>query len=135
MKIAVKEAMRNVREHSVPGETAILGDRKITAEWTGKYPCLCHGEWIITLDGEIIELPEEVATDSMNTLIGYETWHFGQDWEEIWEHHEDGLLFEPWLKQNSDWIDPLGLTLPEKRKLYDAISKQDWRHGTCGGCI
>lgn len=26
--------------------------KEISVEWTGSWPCLCHGEWKLTIDGE-----------------------------------------------------------------------------------
>ena len=29
-----------------------MGKRKVVATWTGSYPCLCHGEWMLEVDGK-----------------------------------------------------------------------------------
>jgi hypothetical protein len=111
-----------------------LASHKISVKWTGHWPCLCSGEWIITIDGQQVKLPEDVRSSDMNTYGTYSRWHFGEDWEEIWESYVDGLTFEPWLAENS-WVKDLSLSSAEEQELYDAISEQDWRHGCCGGCI
>ena len=114
---------------------SIPGNRKITAEWTGRSPCLCSGEWIITVGGEKVELPDEVRTRNMGTNDVYCKWHFGEDGREEWDEYEGGLDFEPWLEQNAWWVSRLCLSPAEERALYDAINEQDWRHMSCGGCI
>lgn len=107
----------------------------ITVKWTGSFPCLCHGEWNIVIDGKKVELPEDIATSPMNTRGQYLRWYFADNWAEEWESYEDGLTFEPWLDANREWVDPLGLSDGEARTLYEAIRSEDWRHGSCGGCI
>ena len=37
-------------------------------EWTGSYPCLCFGEWVVKYKEQELELPEEIASESMDTL-------------------------------------------------------------------
>lgn len=112
-------------------------NREITAKWTGVYPCLCDGEWKITIGGEEVELPKDVRHGHMNTYGSYAEWYFGGDsgWEEQWEYYEDGLTYEPWVKENSWWTRDLHLTDTELHALYDAIAAEDWRTGSCGGCI
>lgn len=130
MKINLVEAMTVNERDSLPTK-----DRKIEAEWTGQYPCLCSGEWIIKVDGERVSLPKEIRTSNMNTFGTYERWYFGTNWEEQWEEYESGLEFKPWLQENSWWVSKLGLSDTETQALYNAIAEEDWRHGSCGGCI
>lgn len=132
MKIDVNKALMIATEDTVPAE-----NREITATWTGTYPCLCHGEWEITIGGEEVELPVDVRYRHMNTYGTYAEWYFGGDsgWEEQWDYYEDGLTYEPWVEANSWWLRDLHLTDTETRALYDAINKEDFRPGSCGGCI
>ena len=132
MKINLVDALTINEQDSVQ-----TSDRKITAEWHGAPWCLCHGEWVITVGGKKIDLPDEVRTNEMNTFGTYRRWYFGGDsgWEEIWENYEDGLEFESWLQENSWWVSKLGLSDSETQSLYNAISLEDWRYGSCGGCI
>ena len=131
MKVNLVDAMIIAERDALP----MPGNRPVTAEWTGCYPNLCSGEWIITIGNEKVELPDEVRTSPMWTHGTHNTWTFGKDWEEVWSQYEDGLDFEPWLHENNSWLSRLSLSSEEERALYDAISKEDWRHNSCGGCI
>lgn len=111
---------------------------EVSALWTGSYPSLCFGEWVIVIDG--IQLTG--LGDSPFGIYGsYSSWSFGEDWDENWESYKSGLQLDEWIK-----CPPNGLleslarhgieastTLMEQ--LYDEIGAQDWRHGSCGGCI
>ena len=131
MKINLTVAKTIAEQDTLP----MLGNRAITAEWTGRWPNLCSGEWIITIDGEKVDLPDEVRTSPMGTYGTYNTWTFGENWSVEWSTYEDGLDFEPWLQENRSWVSKLNLSDTEERDLYDAISEEDWRHNSCGGCI
>ena len=130
MKVNLVDAMTIAEQDALP----VPGNRAITAKWTGCYPCLCDGEWIITVGDEKVELPDKVRTSPMGTRGSYNTWTFNEDYDDVWSQYEDGLDFEPWLQGNS-WVSSLNLSHKEERALYDAISKEDWRYGSCGGCI
>lgn len=131
LKVKLTDALTTVQEDSVPAESR----RKITAEWTGRYPCLCSGEWIISIDGEKVDLPEDIKSSEMGTYGVYSRWHFASYWEEVWEDYEDGLFCDEWIKANSWWISDLHLSNTETVDLYNAVAACDWRHGSCGGCI
>lgn len=130
MKINLVDALDINERDSLPTK-----DRKIEAMLTGHYPNLCYGEWIITVDGKQVSLPEEIRRCEMDTFGIYQRWNFGPDWEEQWEDYEAGLEFEPWLQKNSWWVSKLGLSDTETQTLYEVIREEDWRHGSCGGCI
>lgn len=116
-------------------------DIVITAEWTGRYPALCCGKWLISIDGVAFPIPENKISETMNTFGSYQTWHFDEHWSEIFEDYEDGLDTHQWIAENKGWIDE-GLAKINKHfsykdycTLYDAIQKVDFRRGSCGGCI
>lgn len=46
---------------------------KVEAKWTGSYPCLCSGEWILKINNIDVSnlIPEELRTSSMNTFGSY----------------------------------------------------------------
>lgn len=132
MKMNLAEVKKQLEEDFIPTGNK---PRNITAEWTGCFPCLCFGEWIIRIDGQPVELPEDVRTSPMHTYGSYDSWSFNDDWSEQWDSYEDGLTFKPWLAENERWVSELGLSSEEEHDLFDAISAVDWRHGSCGGCI
>ena len=76
--------------------------REYIAEWTGSWPCLCSGEWTLKLienekETDLTHLiPEKLRTQDMGTYGEYQSWHFGPDWDEIWETYEHGMQEEDW---------------------------------------
>jgi hypothetical protein len=110
-------------------------------EWTGSYPCLCSGEWIIKYKDVELNVPENLKHREMGTLIEYSTWQFDENWMEEWESHTDGLDKDTWIKRNEEWITKMfeekDIKVTEEllSELYDKIQEEDWRHGSCGGCI
>ena len=103
-----------------------------TVEWTGKWPCLCHGEWRIKVDGVDYSwvIPEDLRDRPMNTCGTYQAWHF-ENWNDVWESYESGLECEDWIAKNS-WVNVLPI---EPEEAFLAFQACDWRHGSCGGCI
>ena len=114
---------------------------KLEVIWTGCYPCLCHGEWIISYDGKELSVPEDMKDASMFTFGEYGEWHFDEDYMEEWDYYEDGDTKEVWIRRNLEWITSMfqeheiEITDELLSELFDKIQKQDWRHGSCGGCI
>lgn len=112
----------------------------ITASWSGTYPCLCYGVWEILVDGKHLPIPDDIVREPMNTFGTYQEWHF-EDWLEVFEDYEDGLGEYEWIEKNKYWIDA-GLEKIGKKfsnqdyeRLYCAIQENDFRRGSCGGCI
>lgn len=104
----------------------------VTATWTGDWPVLCHGEWKLEVDGVDYThlIPEDMRESPMNTFGTYQSWHF-EDWMEVFEDYEDGLYFGDWYAANP-WVDAIPAPAIE---IYCAFAEQDWRPGSCGGCI
>lgn len=110
----------------------------IKVNWTGSYPNLCAGEWIIVIDGKQLA---GLNNDHMNTKGTYSSWHF-ENWDDVWTDYTDGLPFHEW---KVDLPNNLGMAIrlagfnPKDdqliEQLFDAISSKDWRHNSCGGCI
>jgi hypothetical protein len=109
------------------------------AEWTGSYPCLCSGEWIIKYKGIDLKLPEDIKKSSMNTYGEYQSWHFDENYMEQFDSYTDGLNFEDWKTSNGEWLKELfnqyNISESELENLYKAIQSEDFRNGSCGGCI
>ena len=50
----------------------------VVAEWTGRFPCLCSGEWRLTIGGVDWSnaIPIDKRYSHMNTAGTYQEWHF-----------------------------------------------------------
>lgn len=110
---------------------------EIKAEWTGKYPSLCCGHWKLFIDGKDVSniIPSELRESPMDTEGIYSNWYFGEEWEEIWESYRDGKPVMEWIEQNDYWLSIITDDIEVKQQLFYAIKEQDWRSGSCGGCI
>ena len=108
----------------------------IQVEWTGKWPCLCYGEWILMIDGEDKSylIPEELRKDKMGTYGVYFSWHF-EDWEEVWTKYENGMKCDEWIEHNKYWLDNISTDHNVQEQLFYKFQASDWRHRSCGGCI
>ena len=108
----------------------------VEAKWSGSYPCLCYGKWTLIVDGKDVSglIPEELREYDMNTYGEYYSWHF-ENWIEVFESYEDGLVCDEWIEKNKYWLDTITEDINVQKEIYDAISEQDFRHGSCGGCI
>lgn len=119
----------------------------ITAKWTGEYPNLCSGEWIIKINNKQIKDTQPLDYDSilrkpMQTFGTYSSWYFTEDWDAVFEDYDEGFHYSQWLncdeakalfkliEQNDILLDSI-----DKIELFDVLQKSDWRHGSCGGCI
>ena len=102
-------------------------------EWTGSYPCLCMGEWVLYKDGQELDIEIPFQGGDANTYGEYQEWHF-EDWMEVFESYEDGLTAEDWWKNYSNWLKTFA---PENewKDVYYAFAANDFRTSSCGGCI
>lgn len=109
----------------------------VRAEWSGSFPCLCSGKWTLYVDDVDVsdKIPEELRTWEMGTYGDYYTWHFGDDYGEVWETYEDGLEQDEWINENKKWLDTISTDYVTQVQIYKAINEEDWRHNSCGGCI
>ena len=108
----------------------------IEVKWTGKYPCLCSGEWILMIDGEDKSnlIPEDLRGNEMGTYGVYSSWHF-ENWDEVFEDYQDGMDCDEWIKHNKYWLDNISTDQTIQKQLFYEFQASDWRHGSCGGCI
>ena len=103
------------------------------AEWSGKYPNFCLGEWKLYRNEIEIELPYPIKREPMDTYGTYSRWYSEENWGIDWESYEDGLKPVDWIEKNQEWLSKIAD--PEDfEKIYDALSACDWRHFQCGGC-
>ena len=101
-------------------------------EYTGEYPNLCGGKWIIEVNGKTIFMK-----DNMGTYGEYSSWSFDDDYSECSDVYIDGLQFNNWQnsERGKEVLSQFELTDKEKYELFLAIQNKDFRIGSCGGCI
>ena len=110
-------------------------DNPFTANWSAKGHTLCLGHWTITYKGLPVTLPNAKKENHMDTY-GIFSWLFPDD-----EDYAEGLIFADWLDENADWMlatfEQHTIPFDEEHLnwFYDAVNKEDWRCGSCGGCI
>jgi hypothetical protein len=109
----------------------------VVAKWSGSYPCLCYGKWKLVVNGVDVsnKIPKELREDSMNTYGTYQSWHFNEDYGEEFEDYDDGLDCEDWIKENKEWLNEITTDESLQKEIFYAIQSQDFRSGSCGGCI
>lgn len=117
-------------------------------EWSGGYPNLCSGEWTIFYNDIKLTIPVQDEdsyynrrTEDMGTAGEYSRWYFDENYSEETEYYQDGLECGDWIVDNKDWLDEMfdEHKIPKGfftyHQLFKAIQEQDWRSGSCGGCI
>ena len=109
---------------------------KVKAEWTGAWPCLCNGEWKLIVEGKDVShlIPEDLKKYPMKTYGTYTSWHF-ENWQEVFEDYIDGMMCEQWIKKNKSWLRKISKDPEIHIEIYNQIQANDWRPGSCGGCI
>ena len=109
---------------------------KVEAKWSGGYPNLCSGEWTLFIDGKDMsdKIPKDLRNEPMNTYGHYNLWHLAY-WEVVKNSYVDGFECEDWIKENKEWLDNITTDKCEQEDIYYAFQLNDWRHGSCGGCI
>lgn len=110
---------------------------KVEAIWTGKWPNLCCGEWKLYIDGEDIShmIPDGKYKNHMETFGHYRRFRFVEDWEVVWDDYEEGLDYQDWIDTNEYWLKNISIDRKVQEQIFRAFQKNDWRHGSCGGCI
>ena len=110
---------------------------KWEAQWSGHYPCYCHGEWKLLCDGKPVNLDAAgcpFIENNAGTYGEYSAWSFDAGWEETWFTYTSGLGYKKWCKENAHWLHNLNAPY-DWREIYKAFRDSDWRRGCCGGCI
>ena len=110
---------------------------QVNAHWSGGYPTLCFGEWTLEIDGKNVsdKIPSDLINSPMNTAGTYSRWHFNKNWMEETDYYYDGLEVDDWIDANNDWLNNITKDYALKERIFYAIQEQDFRHGSCGGCI
>lgn len=105
------------------------------ARWTAKGNNLCLGHWEISYLGNPIQLPLADKQKDMGTY-GIYSYIFSDD-----DTFAEGSPEDDWIISKGAWLSNLftqsNIPVDEKhfRWFYQAVNSQDWRCGSCGGCI
>ena len=51
------------------------------------------------------------------------------------DYYYDGLEVDDWIDANNDWLNNITKDYALKERIFYAIQEQDFRAGSCGGCI
>ncbi|MDO8925331.1 MAG: hypothetical protein Q7U94_00310 [Sideroxyarcus sp.] len=106
-----------------------------SAKWTATGNKLCLGKWEISHLGKPLKLDTARAEEDMGT---YAIYSFIYPDDDIFA---EGLKEEEWIIENLDWLTQIFLAhdIPTDeahfRFFYRAVNRQDWRCGSCGGCM
>lgn len=106
-----------------------------SAQWTAKGNNLCLGHWEIHYQGQALSLDAARRDNDMGTY-GIFSYIYPDD-----EEFAEGVPEDRWIEENADWLSELfaahGIPDDEARMrwFYQAVNAQDWRCGSCGGCI
>lgn len=106
-----------------------------TAHWSAQGNNLCLGHWEIFHQAQLLELDEVRRVEDLGTH-GIYSYIFPDDEDYAEGYHED-----EWIEKNKEWLTPLftKYQIPadeaHMRWFYQAVNPQDWRCGSCGGCL
>ena len=104
--------------------------------WSGGGWSLCSGIWELFHDGQKVETKIPFQGEPAYTHGTYAMWTFGGDsgWDEEWDEYEDGEGCDEWCDENREW---LATFAPEDEweEIFLAFQAEDFRPGSCGGCI
>ncbi len=110
-------------------------ENPFTARWSTQGNTLCLGHWEIFYQGNLLDIPEHKREHDMGTKGIY---NFIDPTDEL---YLEGLDENDWILANIEWLSDVfiaaDIPLEENymRWFYQAVNKDDWRCGSCGGCI
>lgn len=117
-------------------ETNGFASGRWEALWSGAYPSLCSGAWVLLRDGQPVDTRIPFQHEDASTFGTYGMWGFGGDsgWMEEWEYYDSGLECGEWCDEHREWLMTLA---PEGEwaDIFAAFQARDWRRGSCGGCV
>lgn len=119
----------------MPALTNELFVNPFVANWSAKGHTLCLGHWTITYQGLPLTLQSKQADNYMGTF-GIFSWLNPDD-----EDYAEGLPEHLWIDKNADWLlevfelHHIAFDEENIHWFYQAVSAEDWRCGSCGGCI
>ena len=97
----------------------------VQVSWSGAWPNLCSGEWTCNINGKEVKVPFQREPAECEGV--YQSWHFDETWDEVWEEYKDGMDCATWCEKYKDWLDELGLSEEERHEVYEAFAEEDWR--------
>ena len=106
---------------------------KYEAKWTGSYPCLCRGEWMLWINGELSKIEIPFQGNPAETYGIYSYLCFDENWFEESEDYEDGLNVDAWCEKNKEYLSKIA-PISDWPLIYKAFQAKDWRFESCGGC-
>ena len=71
----------------------------------------------------------------MNTYGTYQSWYFNDDYSVEFKDYTDGLECDEWIEANKEWLDNISTDIFAQEEIFYAINENDFRSGSCGGCI
>lgn len=149
-KLSVKQE-REFKLNRILNENKIITEKELSlydfehakyhVEWSGSYPNLCSGSWTIMIDQMVFPIPEDKINSSMGTPGDYSLWYFDGNYSEQFDqYYSNGDDNFDWIKYSLECLcEGYSLKINNiediSNKIYDLISYNDWRSGSCGGCI
>lgn len=112
-----------------------MSDNPFSARWSAKGNNLCLGAWEIDYRGRRLTIDAQRGENDMGTF-GIFSYIFPDD-----EDLAEGLREDEWIAENAGWLGELftahGIPADEEQRrwFYRAVNAQDWRCGSCGGCL
>ena len=100
------------------------------ASWSAKGNTLCLGHWEISYLDLPVVLPRARRDQDIYNYLDPDD-----------ELYREGLNEDDWIVENIEWLSDMfiehNIPLEEEiiRAFYQAVNKEDWRCGSCGGCI
>lgn len=106
-----------------------------TVRWGRSGNLLCHGEWTINFQGRRFTLPESRRDNDMNT---YGIYYVIDPENDLFA---EGLTEDDWILENVDWLsecfidNDVEIDEQNMRFFFQAVNPEDWRCGSCAGCM
>ena len=105
------------------------------AIWSEQGHTVCLGHWEVSYLNTPLSLPAEQREEDMGTF-GVYSYLYPDDPE-----FSEGLEEEAWILENMSWLvsffelNQIPLDPQHLAWMYQALNREDWRCGSCGGCI
>lgn len=93
-------------------------------KWTGRYPVLCHGTWLLYKDGKNVStlIPEDLQDEPMGCAGWFQEWSFVNGWET--ECHRTMTVLAPTSGSKKTGIGSKTLDRKRTTKRYLKLSRK-----------